>query len=70
MMPLGMKKFKKISDLLTDLKLPLSAKKRVQVLCDAEKIIWLVGFRIDERVKRNGRETRAGRVFLSVVQPD
>lgn len=67
MIPLGMKGSRLISRMLTDLKLPLSEKKQVQVLCDNEKIVWLVGFRIDERVKLKDRKTSAQSLFLSVI---
>ena len=54
-MPLGMQGMKKLSDFLIDVKLPLSAKSKVSVLEDASgKIVWLVGLRIDERVKVSG----------------
>lgn len=66
MMPLGMKGFKKVSDLLTDLKLPLSLKQQVYVLHDTEKIVWLVGFRIDERVKLKDSKPGGKRIFLSI----
>jgi tRNA(Ile)-lysidine synthase len=50
--PLGMKgKRKKISDFLIDNKVPLNLKKRVYILESAKKIVWLVGFRPDERFK-------------------
>lgn len=49
--PIGMRGKKKISDLLTDLKLTPAHKKNVHVLCDANHIIWVVGIRPDDRVK-------------------
>lgn len=50
--PLGMKKFKKISDFLIDLKVPVLLKNDVKVVCDARgELVWLPGFRIDDRVK-------------------
>ncbi|MEX2513800.1 MAG: tRNA lysidine(34) synthetase TilS [Cyclobacteriaceae bacterium] len=49
--PLGMSGFKKISDFLIDLKVPLIKKNRVKVLCSGGQIVWLVGFRIDDRFK-------------------
>jgi tRNA(Ile)-lysidine synthase len=57
MIPLGMKGTKKISDILTDLKLTANQKKQVLILCDEVKPLWLVGFRIDNRVKLTGKET-------------
>jgi tRNA(Ile)-lysidine synthase len=67
MMPLGMKNQKKISDLLTERKLTLSQKKNVYLLHDDEKALWLVGFRIDERVKLTGRENSNEVLNLRIV---
>ncbi len=47
--PLGMKNFKKISDFLIDLKVPLIHKKNIHVLCSGEDIVWVIGLRIDDR---------------------
>jgi tRNA(Ile)-lysidine synthase len=49
--PLGMDKSKKISDLLVDLKVPLIQKKQVLVLWSGDEIAWVVGFRIGEHFK-------------------
>ncbi|WP_375584063.1 tRNA lysidine(34) synthetase TilS [Cyclobacterium xiamenense] len=49
--PLGMRKFKKVSDFLIDLKVPLIMKDRVKVLCSGGEIAWVVGYRIDDRFK-------------------
>jgi tRNA(Ile)-lysidine synthase len=49
--PLGMKGHKKISDYLTDRKIPNTSKKEVCVLTNGEKIIWVEGFAIDERYR-------------------
>ncbi|MEX0881906.1 MAG: tRNA lysidine(34) synthetase TilS, partial [Cyclobacteriaceae bacterium] len=49
--PLGMSGFKKISDFLIDLKVPLIKKNKVRVLCSGAQVVWIVGFRIDERFK-------------------
>ena len=49
--PLGMKKFKKISDLLIDLKVPVIHKRNIKVLCSDDDIVWVVGLRIDDRYK-------------------
>jgi len=50
-MPLGMKNFKKVSDFLIDRKTPLLFKNNTLVLTSGEKIVWIVGMRIDERFK-------------------
>ena len=49
--PLGMDKPKKISDLLVDLKVPLIQKKQVLVLWSGNEIAWVVGRRISEHFK-------------------
>ncbi|MCC5935964.1 MAG: tRNA lysidine(34) synthetase TilS [Lunatimonas sp.] len=49
--PLGMKHFKKVSDFLIDLKVPLIRKQHVRVLCSGEDIAWVIGYRVDDRFK-------------------
>ncbi|MDP8267620.1 MAG: tRNA lysidine(34) synthetase TilS [Candidatus Tenebribacter davisii] len=48
--PLGMKHSKKIKDFLIDEKVPKFDRDKVLIFCDHEKIIWLAGHRIDDRV--------------------
>lgn len=49
--PLGMKNKKKVSDFLTDQKIAASKKKECLVLMNGDNIVWLVGYRIDDRFK-------------------
>jgi tRNA(Ile)-lysidine synthase len=49
--PLGMDKPKKISDLLVDLKVPLIQKKQVLVLWSGNEIAWVVGLRVGDHFK-------------------
>ncbi len=48
---LGMNGTKKISDVLTDLKIPNSEKENQMVLLNNNEIIYLVGYRISEKYK-------------------
>jgi len=57
--PLGMRNFKKVSDVLVDLKMPLIHKRNVKVLCSGEDIVWVIGVRIDDRFKITSLTTSA-----------
>lgn len=60
--PLGMTGMKKLSDFFIDEKIDADQRERATVLCDQLGPIWIVPFRIDERV----RLTRATRRILRV----
>jgi tRNA(Ile)-lysidine synthase len=49
--PLGMSNRKKVSDFLIDLKLSRTDKESVTVLESLGEIIWVAGYRIDNRYK-------------------
>lgn len=50
--PLHMQhKKKKVGKFLRDIKIPFHEKKQAWVLASHEKIVWLLGFRLDERFK-------------------
>ena len=53
--PLGMKGMKKLSDFFIEQKLPLNRKKNIGILENKNgDIIWIAGFRIDDRYKVSG----------------
>ncbi len=62
--PLGMKKKKKISKFLIDLKCSLSDKEQQYVVESNNKILWVVGKRIDERFKVTSTTTQMIRLAL------
>ncbi len=50
--PLGMRgRSKKLHDFFIDEKIPKSLRKKIPIITDAEKICWVVGLRLDDRVK-------------------
>src|SRR5690625_1089791 len=51
MRPLGMPGSKKVSDILTDARVPASRRRHALVVEDARGIVWLGGHRIDQRVR-------------------
>lgn len=50
-MPLGLGKKKKISDLLTENKVPRFAKNTIPILESKGSIVWVCGIRLDDRFK-------------------
>jgi len=49
--PLGMKKEKKLKDFFIDLKVPRLERDKIPILLSKEKILWVIGYRIDDRFK-------------------
>ena len=62
--PLGMKGHKKLHDLFIDQKIPVEERYKIPIVCDAEKIIWVAGCRLDERVKINKSSGKVLRLVL------
>ncbi|MHC1579020.1 MAG: tRNA lysidine(34) synthetase TilS [Dehalococcoidia bacterium] len=49
--PLGMNTPKKLYEFMVDAKIPRSWRGRIPIVCSPDQIIWVVGWRIDDRVK-------------------
>jgi tRNA(Ile)-lysidine synthase len=62
--PLGMKHKKKISDFLTDSGIETIKRKNCLVLENRNQIVWLVGLRIDDRVKINSKTKKVVKLWM------
>ena len=62
--PLGMKHKKKLSDFMIDQKIPLNLKERVFLLTSNQEVVWVIGYRIDDRYKIT-KNTR--RIFMAEI---
>ena len=49
--PLGMRQAKKLQDFMVDAKIPVDWRDRVPLVSSDKQILWVVGWRIDDRVK-------------------
>ena len=49
--PLGMSMPKKLYEFMVDAKIPRSWRDHIPIVCSLQQIIWVVGWRIDDRVK-------------------
>lgn len=65
--PIGLKGTKKISDFLTEAKVNSRDKKEQLVLLDENKIIWIVGHRLDECVKINNETNKIIKLLVRSV---
>lgn len=62
--PLGLEKKKKLSRFFIDNKVPVVEKEKTQVLLSGDKIIWVVGHRIDNRFKVTSKTREVLRINL------
>ena len=49
--PLGLTGSKKLQDYFTDSKIGKHRRGQIPLLCDSQKICWIMGHRLDERVR-------------------
>jgi tRNA(Ile)-lysidine synthase len=55
--PLGLDQAKKLGEFMIDAKIPQAWRGRIPLVCSGEQILWVVGWRLDERAKV-GTETK------------
>ena len=65
--PLGMAGSKKISDFLTDAKVPVHRRDEVWVLHSRDEIVWVIGLRLADCVRVQGTTTRFAK--FTYIQP-
>lgn len=63
--PFGMDGFKKLSDFFKDQKLSLFEKENVWILENKEHIIWVIGYRMDDRCRVNEGTEKILRIRVS-----
>lgn len=62
--PLGMDQMKKVSDFFIDNKIPVPVKERTWILTSGNKIVWIMGLRIDNRFRITDKTKRVIRLQL------
>jgi tRNA(Ile)-lysidine synthase len=67
--PLGAPGSKKLSDFLIDLKVDPRQRDRVAILCDQLGPIWVIGYRMDDRVKLTALTKRVLRLSARPLEP-
>ncbi len=66
MIPFGMSGFKKLKSLMIDLKIPRERRDTIPVISDSEKVVWVAGVRLDERVRVSDTSKKLMRLSWSV----
>jgi tRNA(Ile)-lysidine synthase len=49
--PLGMKELKKLGEFMIDARVPRFLRQSIPIVCSPQHIVWVVGWRLDERVR-------------------
>ncbi|MGE5436655.1 MAG: tRNA lysidine(34) synthetase TilS [Syntrophothermus sp.] len=62
--PIGLKGVKKVSDFLNDIKIDNHIKSDIKVLVNRERIVWVIGYRIDNKFKLTSNTERIYKLCL------
>jgi tRNA(Ile)-lysidine synthase len=65
--PLGMPQPKKLNRYMIDVKIPRTWRRRIPLVTSSEHVIWVVGWRIDERARVTGATGRVLRLSFTRV---
>lgn len=68
--PLGMSSSKKLQDFMVDAHIPQYWRDRIPLVCSPNHIVWVVGWRIDDRVKVTEGTRRLLRLKFETVDPN
>jgi tRNA(Ile)-lysidine synthase len=60
--PLGLPGLKKLGEFMIDARIPQSWRQNIPIVCSPAQIVWVVGWRIDERVKVTPKTKRVLRL--------
>ena len=60
--PLGLDQPKKLGEFMIDAKIPQAWRSRIPLVCSGEQILWVVGWRLDERAKVSAETKRVLRL--------
>jgi tRNA(Ile)-lysidine synthase len=66
--PLGLAGTAKVQEMLIDSKVPRISREALPIVADGRGIVWIPGFRVDERARITERTTRAIRVEARPVR--
>ena len=65
--PLGMSQLKKIQDFMVDARIPQAWRDGIPLVCSHKQILWVVGWRIDDRTKITRGTRRITRLEFQMV---
>lgn len=66
--PLGMGHRRKLSDFFIDLKLGTSQKNEIPIVCKETQIIWIAGYRLDDRFKISDKTKKVYKLEITKVR--